>query len=454
MQDTPKDKSEYQCQTKAKIFVVIENFLAKEAYSGLALFGAAIIALIWANSPWSASYFNLWHTPVGIEIGEHIIDMDLGHIVNDGLMALFFLLIGLEIKREIMVGELSSLRKAAFPIVAALGGMLVPVIFYLSVNLGSNGEISGFGIPMATDIAFVLGFLIILGKRVPLALKIFITSLAVVDDLGAVLLIAIFYTSSLDLAALGFAAIVLATLFLLNRLGVKKLMPYLLLGLFLWIFVEASGIHATIAGVLLALTIPVRSRINAQQFLDICRCQLSDIKGEELERKNILLTPEQQDSLEDIEDAYGAVQNPLVRLEHQLHPFSAFVVMPLFALANAGIQISGINLSLIEPVGLGITLGLVMGKPLGIIGATYICHRLGLVHKPDSLSWKHIIGAGILGGVGFTMSIFITQLAFEDAGMIALSKLFIVICSVVMGIVGVLYLWRASRNDKCADVSS
>jgi NhaA family Na+:H+ antiporter len=454
MASNSENKLEYQFQTKARIFVVIENFLAKEAYSGLALFSAAVIALIWANSPWSATYFNLWQTPVGIEIGEHIIDMDLGHIINDGLMALFFLLIGLEIKREIMVGELSSLRKAAFPIVAAVGGMLIPVIFYLSVNLGSAGEISGFGIPMATDIAFVLGFLLILGKRVPLSLKIFITSLAVVDDLGAVILIAIFYTGSINLAALGYAAIGLAVLFLLNRLGIKKLMPYLLMGVILWFFIEASGIHAAITGVLLALTIPVRSRISAKQFLEICRCQMADISGEEKGRKNILLTPEQQDSLEDIEDAYGAVQNPLVRLEHQLHPFSAFVVIPLFALANAGIQISGISFSFLEPISLGILLGLVLGKPLGIIGATYISQRLGWVHKPESLSWKHIIGAGILGGVGFTMSIFITQLAFEDDTMIALSKLIIVACSLVMGVVGVLYLWRASRNNKCSDVSS
>ncbi len=438
------DSSETKYQTKAHIFVVIENFLAKEAYSGLFLFAAALIAIIWANSPWSASYFDLWNTPVGLEIGEHIVDMDLSHWINDGLMALFFLVIGLEIKRELMVGELSSLRKAAFPIAAAVGGMVVPALFYIAVNMQKGGELSGFGIPMATDIAFVLGFLLILGKRIPLALKIFLISLAVVDDLGAVILIAIFYTSSLNLAALGYAAIVLAALILLNRLGIKKLMPYLLLGVALWFLIEASGIHATIAGILLAITIPVRSRISAKQFLDICRFELTDFKQEEAERKNILLTQEQQDSLEDIEDAYEAVQNPLVRLKHRLHPFSAFFVMPLFALANAGVQISGISFPLIEPASLGILLGLVLGKPLGIIGATYLAHRLGWAQIPSSLSWKHIIGAGILGGVGFTMSIFITRLAFDDANMIALAKLFIVTCSLFMGVAGTLYLWRTS----------
>ena len=324
----------------------------------------------------------------------------------------------------------------------------MPVIFYVLTNLQSGGEISGFGIPMATDIAFVLGFLIILGNRVPLSLKVFLTSLAVVDDLGAVILIAIFYTGSLNLAALGYAVLVLAVLFAMNRLGIKKLMPYLLLGVVLWFLIEASGIHATIAGVLLALTIPVRSRINAQQFLEICRCELEDIDDEEAERKNMLLTNEQQDSLEDIEDAYDAVQNPLVRLEHQLHPFSAFVVMPLFALANAGVRFSGISISLIEPVSLGIMLGLMLGKPLGIIGATYISSKLGWVHKPSALSWKHIIGGGILGGVGFTMSIFITHLAFEDTAMISLAKLFIVVCSILMGIIGVAYLWRVSAKEK------
>jgi len=440
------DNIETKYQTKAHIFVVIKNFLAKEAYSGLFLFAAALIALIWANSPWSASYFDLWHTPVGLEIGGHIVDMDLSHWINDGLMALFFLVIGMEIKRELMVGELSSLRKAAFPIAAAIGGMVVPVLFYISVNMQQGGELSGFGIPMATDIAFVLGFLLILGKRVPLSLKIFITSLAVVDDLGAVILIAIFYTSSLNMIVLGYAAIVLAALILLNRLGIKKLMPYLLLGVVLWFLIGASGIHATIAGILLAITIPVRSRIDAQQFLNICHCRLTDFKDEEAERKNILLTQEQQDSLEDIEDAYEAVQNPLMRLEHRLHPFSAFFIMPLFALANAGVQISGISFPLIEPVSLGILLGLVLGKPLGIIGATYLAHRLGWAQKPSSLTWKHIIGAGILGGVGFTMSIFITHLAFEDANTIALVKLFIVTCSLFMGIAGMLYLWRISAK--------
>jgi|TARA_Y100000310_G_scaffold340778_1_gene437715 NhaA family Na+:H+ antiporter len=443
MVDIPKHRAE----TKGRIFVIIKSFLAKEAYSGILLFGAALLAMILANSSWSQHYFDLWHTSMGLEIGGRILDMDLGHWVNDGFMALFFLLIGLEIKRELMVGELSSLRKAAFPLIAAVGGIFVPVLFYLAVNFRQDGQLLGFGIPMATDIAFALGFLLLLGSRVPLALKIFLTSLAVFDDLGAVILVALFYTSSFDLLFLGYAAATLVALVLLNRFGINKLMPYLLLGILLWFWVEASGIHATIAGILLAFTIPVRSRINSERFLDISRYELDAFDKHETNRKSTLLTPEQQDSLETIEDAYEAVQNPLVRLEHSLHPISAFLIIPLFAFANAGVQITGVGFQLLSPVNLGILLGLTLGKPLGIIGITYITERLGWVQKPSSLSWKHIIGAGILGGIGFTMSIFITQLAFEDAAIIASAKLIILACSLVMGIVGVIYLARQKNGS-------
>lgn len=433
--------------TKTRFSVVIENFLAKESLSGTFLFGAALIAMVWANSFLAGAYFDLWNIHISLGIGSHAIDMSLGHWINDGLMALFFLLIGLEIKREMMVGELSSLRQAAFPVVAAIGGVTLPAIFYILINLQQGGQMSGFAIPMATDIAFVLGFLLILGSRVPLSLKIFITSIAVVDDLVAIAVIAIFYTGSIDFASLGYAAIVIAALVVMNRTGIKKLLPYLMLGIVLWFFVQASGIHATIAGVALALTIPVRSRISGSQFLNVCSVELADFKQEEDNRESILLTSRQQDALEEVQDAYDAVQNPLVRLEHQLHPFSAFIVMPIFALANAGVQISGVEFSILQPVTLGIIVGLVFGKPLGIIGFTYLASRFGWVKKPDTLSWKHIIGAGLLCGVGFTMSIFITNLAFEDAAMISLAKLAIVACSLLMGIIGVLYLRRACKES-------
>jgi NhaA family Na+:H+ antiporter len=413
--------------TKARVFVVIERFLAQEAHSGVFLFGAALAAMI---------------------LGQHVADLSLIHWINDALMAVFFLLIGLEIKRELLVGELSSLRKAAFPVLAAVGGMVLPALIYFGVNLQSGGSTHGFGIPMATDIAFVLGFLLILGSRVPLPLKVFITSLAVIDDLGAIIIIALFYSSSIELAYLGYAIIPLAALILLNLGGIRKLWPYLLAGVALWIMFELSGIHATIAGVLLALTVPVRSRIDPDQFLEICRAELAAFNEREPERTSILLTSEQQDALEEVEDAYGAVQNPLVRLQHHLHPVSAFLVVPLFALANAGVQVSGSQISFLSPANLGITLGLVIGKPTGIIAFTYLADRLGWARKPRELSWSHIVGAGILAGVGFTMSVFIAHLAFSEPTAIAAAKLTILICSLAMGILGTLSLLWASRKSR------
>lgn len=434
-------------EMKSHIFVVIENFLAKEAHSGFLLFGAALLAMIVANSPWSDSFFDFWETSGGLAIGDHELEMDLSHWVNDGLMAIFFLLIGLEIKRELVVGELSTLRKAAFPLVGALGGMLVPMILYILVNLQSGGEFSGFGIPMATDIAFALGILLLLGDRIPSSLKIFLVSLAVVDDLGAIIIIAVFYTSSLDLAALGYAGLTLVGLIMLNRTGINEIFPYLVLGVVLWYWVWESGIHPTIAGVLLAITIPVRARIDSDRFLDICRGELNAFDENGFNREDMLLTAKQQDSLEKLEDAYEAVQNPLVRLEHRIHPISAFIAMPVFALANAGVHLSGISTSAFGSVGLGVVLGLLVGKPLGILGTTYIAARMGWIQKPEAISWTHIIGVAILGGVGFTMSIFIAYLAFEDAELVSSAKLFILVSSLIMGIVGALYLLRASARQ-------
>jgi len=431
-------------ETKSRIFVVIESFLAKEAHGGLLLFAAALFAMLWVNSPWPESYFDLWNTSAGISIGDHTIDMDLRHWINDGLMAIFFLVIGLEIKREMTVGELNSPRKAAFPIVAALGGMIVPVLFYVIVSLPSGGDLSGFAIPMATDIAFVLGILLLLGKRVPLSLKTFLLTLALVDDLGAIIMVTLFYTSSLDLAALGYAFITLTVLIVFNRTGINELMPYVVLGIVLWFFMLESGIHPTITGVLLAMTIPVHARIDSDKFLYICRDELNSFDQCGFSGEEMVLTPEQQDSLEKLEHAYEAVQNPLVRLEHRLHNISAFLVMPLFALANAGVRISDLSSSAFSSMTLGIVLGLVVGKPLGIAGTTYIAARLGWVHKPTALSWNNIVGGAILGGVGFTVSIFITYLAFEDATTVASAKLFILASSLIMGTLGALYLRHIS----------
>ncbi|TFG44814.1 MAG: Na+/H+ antiporter NhaA, partial [Dehalococcoidia bacterium] len=320
-----------------RIVGAIERFLHQESTGGLLLFGAAVVAMIMANSPWATQYFDFLHIEAGISVGNFHLELSLAHWINDGLMALFFLLIGLEIKRELMVGELSSPSKAAFPAVAALGGMLVPAGIYLAFNMAEGGKAQGFGIPMATDIAFALGFLMLLGKRVPLALKVFLMSLAVIDDLGAILIIALAYSSDLDWVSLGWAAITVGGLIALNAGGVKKLTPYLALGLVLWFFVFESGIHATIAGVLLALTIPVRQKVSSEEFIDTVKLELKTFGGAEARRNNLLLNPEQQEAVEKIGVAYEHVQNPLLRLEHTLHPVSAFFIMPIFALANAGV---------------------------------------------------------------------------------------------------------------------
>jgi NhaA family Na+:H+ antiporter len=438
----------HRYQLRPQLWLFTRRFLAQEAYGGIALFSAAVIAMLWANSPWSDSYFNLWHTSVGFEIGNLIFNMDLGHWVNDVFMALFFFVIGMEIKREITVGELSTMKQAAFPVIAAMGGMIVPVLIYFSFNMQPGGEIRGFGIPMATDIAFALGFILLVGKRAPLSLKIFLVSLAVIDDLGAIIIIALFYGESLQFVFLGYTAIVLLALFLLNRLGIKKLWPYLILGIALWFFVHQSGIHAVIAGILLAMTIPVRSKISSEQFMQICKCEIDIFNKKDKEREGILLNDEQVDSLEMLGSSYEAVQSPLARLEKAWHPISSFIVMPIFALANAGIHISGLSSPFITPVTLGIVLGLMLGKPIGITGATYLAHRLGWAKKPNAISWKHVFGAGILGGVGFTMSIFVTQLSFTDPALTSMAKLFILCSSLIMGIFGVLYLMRTGTSGK------
>lgn len=425
-----------------KIISTIERFLSQESTGGLLLFGSAILAMFLANSGLSQGYFDFWHTYAGFSIGSFELKMSLGHWINDGLMAIFFLVIGLEIKRELMVGELSTPSKAAFPAVAALGGMLVPALIYLGLNLSGSGDTTGFGIPMATDIAFALGFLMLLGKRVPLALKIFLVSMAIIDDLGAITVIAIFYSGSVDWPYLIWAVVTVAVLIGLNRLGFKHLVPYLLLGVLLWYFTYQSGLHPTVAGVVLALTIPVRQKISCASFIDTCQLELGVFEKAEQCRKNILLSSDQQDAVEAIGKAYVHVQNPLVRLEHALHPISALLIMPIFALANAGVAIGSSSLSLIQPVPLGIIIGLFVGKPLGIVGLSFVTSRLGWVTKPASVSWRHLIGVGMLGGVGFTMSIFISQLAFTDSGVIATAKLAILLTSLASGLFGVIYLFR------------
>lgn len=432
-----------QTSNSSSIFVVINNFLTKEALSGILLFLSAILAMFIANSSLSEWYFHLLHLDVGIAFGEEKITMSLQHWVNDFLMATFFLLVGLEIKREILFGELSSIKKASFPIAGAIGGMLVPAGIYFFINMGTEYS-KGFGIPMATDIAFALGILLLFGNRVPLSLKIFLTSLAVIDDLGAVLVIAFFYTSQLNVIFLVYALGVLILLFTLNRLNIKNLTLYLFIGLFLWFFVFSSGIHATIAGVLLAMVIPTSSKISSINFLSTIDAQLYRFAEQEKIRKNKLLTHHQQDSLEVIIGAYESVQSPLVRLEHYLHTISAFAIMPLFAFINAGINLNGVEITL-NSLTLGIACGLILGKPIGIFLLTYILDKVQVIEKPNNLSWQFVFAGAILGGIGFTMSIFISNLAFDET-INQLSKIAILLSSMFMALFGALSIYIFSKK--------
>ncbi|MEA3369975.1 MAG: Na+/H+ antiporter NhaA [Campylobacterota bacterium] len=423
----------------------VERFIKDESFSGVLLFIATIAAVIVANSALSESYFTLWQMAVGFNIGEFKITMSLMHWINDGLMALFFLMVGLEIKRELLIGELSSVQKASFPIIAAIGGMVIPALVYVAFNLDDP---KGFGIPMATDIAFALGILMLLGKKVNPALKLFLVALAVVDDLGAIIVVATFYTNEIHAEYFLHAALAYALIWVLNAKKVTMLMPYLILGIALWIFIHSVGVHATIAGVLLAFAIPISSKVDEKEFIQGTN---ESVKEFEAHMDDVpILNHHQIDALEDIAYNYDKVQNPLVKLEHQLHGLSAFVIMPLFAFSNAGVILDFSAVSQNMTIVLGVVLGLIVGKPIGILGFTYLAEKLKLVKKPDDLSWDEIMAVGFIGGIGFTMSIFITQLAFLDAGVIAAVKLGIFFASFIAGIIGVLLILRAHKKKNLA----
>jgi NhaA family Na+:H+ antiporter len=363
-----------------------------------------MVALFWANSPWSDSYQSIWQTNLAINLGGFSIDKPLLLWINDGLMAIFFFVVGLEIKRELLVGELSSLRQAVFPLAAAVGGMIAPAAIYIALNVGQVGE-SGWGIPMATDIAFALGILALLGKRAPLALKIFLTAVAIVDDIGAVLVIALFYTDKIVWASLAVAAVVLVLLFIINRRCVRRPLPYAILGVILWLAFLKSGVHATVAGVLLAMTIPASTVIDRKGYLDRTRIYLEKFEEEGIRNGETFTTKKQRALLQAIENGTHLVEAPLQRLEHALHPWVAFAIMPVFALANAGVILPPDLLdTLTNPITLGIIGGLVLGKQVGIIFMAWLVTRLGISQKIKGVSWRQIYGASMLAGIGFTMS--------------------------------------------------
>ncbi|MEO8257016.1 MAG: Na+/H+ antiporter NhaA [Acidobacteriota bacterium] len=420
-----------------------QEFFRTEAATGALLVACACAALAMANSPWADAYHRLWATPIAVASGGHGLALTLHQWINDGLMAVFFLLVGLEIKREALAGELSSPRQAALPIAAAVGGMIVPASLYALTN-GGGMAVRGWAIPMATDIAFALGVLALVAPRAPAGLKVFLAALAIVDDMGAVLVIAIFYTGEIAWWALGMAGIILVVLIALNVFGVRRLAPYLVLGVALWFFVHDSGVHATIAGILLALTIPTQTRINAAEFSTRARGLLDHFDRTETGDLLVLSSKGQQEAIIGLERASEAVTAPLLRLEHALHGFSAFVVMPLFAFSNAGVGLGG---SSNGRVTLAVILGLAVGKPLGITGAALAAARLRLATLPDGVSWTALHGCAWLGGIGFTMSLFIATLAFEGTDLLDSAKVGILGGSVLAGVVGAVLLRVATRKS-------
>lgn len=398
--------------------------------------------MVVANSRWSDGYHQLLGTTLGISGGGHGLSLTFHQWINDGLMAVFFLLVGLEIKREVLAGELATPRSAALPIAAAIGGMIVPASIYLLANDGGTAS-RGWAIPMATDIAFALGVLALVAPRAPNGLKIFLAALAIVDDMGAVIVIALFYTGVIAWGSLGIAGLIMCMLIALNALAVRSLTPYLLLGVGLWFFIHESGVHATIAGVLLALVIPTRTRINALEFSARARGLLDHFERTETGDLLVLTSKGQQEAIVGLERASEEVTAPLLRLEHALHGFSAFVIMPLFALSNAGVSLGG------SPGGgvtLAVILGLAIGKPLGITGAAFAAVRWRLASLPEGVTWTALHGCAWLGGVGFTMSLFIASLAFDGTTLLDRAKIGILTGSIVSAITGALILRRSLRS--------
>lgn len=424
-----------------EILHVFNNFIHNEATGGILLLACAIIAVILATVPGGQWFDRMWDQNASINIGSFTLEMSLRDWVNDALMAVFFFVVGLEIKREILVGQLSSVRRSILPIMAALGGMIVPALIFSIFNHGNPDTAHGWGIPMATDIAFAVGVLSILGDRVPIGIKVFLTALAIVDDLGAIIVLAIFYpTHALHLNFLIYAGLIWLILLIFNRARVKNMALYVIPGLLMWYFTYKSGIHATIAGVLLATVIPSRGNINEIKFQTKIGYLLEKFKLTSNAQVNILASPEQQHIIHRMNQEIDQVDPLMHRMESRLHPIVNFLVMPIFALANAGVPLS-IDLfgnSGIPSITLGVFFGLLIGKPLGIFLFSFCSIKCRLAEKPSGVSWKQIAAAGVLGGIGFTMSIFVNGLAFSDPGLVDIGKISILLTSTTAALCGLL----------------
>jgi NhaA family Na+:H+ antiporter len=446
--NVPEDQiSPESLVTKVIATTAFQNFFNTIANGGFLLLFASIAALFWSNiSP--ESYAHFWHKEFSLNIGSASLSHSLAHWVNDGLMTLFFFTVGLEIKREMLVGGLSDPRRAALPVAAAIGGMVFPALIYWWFNGGAS-SMSGWGIPIATDIAFSLAILSTLGRRIPFGIRIFLTAFAIADDLGAILVIALFYTPQIHLSYLLGGIGVCAVLFVMNRFWVRNPIGYLVMGLILWYMVAHSGLHATITGVIVSMFIPARSRYNTDVFMKMVRERLEQIKcdGDDC-GYTIMVNRTHLDAVHSINVACSRVETPLQRMEHAMEPWVAYLILPLFALANAGVVLGALDLgtAALHPVTLGIIFGLALGKPVGIILFTWLTTKILRVNLITGATWSMILGVGFLGGIGFTMSLFISALSFTEPVFQEYAKIGIIGGSLVSGICGYAVLRWASRN--------
>lgn len=438
------EKSSTESADNGQEFKPSQWFFNKEVFSSMLLMVASVAAVIIANSQLAHHYEHWLHLDISLLFGELKITHSLLHWVNDGLMTLFFFTVGLEIKREVMVGELASPKMAMLPVIAAAGGMILPGFIYAVFNFGTPG-MDGWGIPVATDIAFSLGAIALLGSRLPVGLRIFLTAFAIADDLGAVLIIAIFYTKTISATYLIASAVCLAILLAANILWVRWMPFYIVMGVATWICVMGSGVHATVAGVAVAMLVPARGKYNTIRFVKKAQGIIDNMKTD---RRidgywfSIFIKPEHLNSVHALELACHNVETPLQRLEHALHPWVVFAILPIFAFFNAGLPLEGMSLASVlnQPIAIGSTLGLLIGKPIGISIASWIAVRAGFAELPKNVRWPHIFGAGMLGGIGFTMSLFISGLSFTDIEFLNYSKLGVLSGSILSAIGGLAFL--------------
>ena len=432
-----------------RILTPFEEFIHRQTTSGLLLMGMAVIALILANGPLSEAYSNVIHTYISIGVGEWGIKMTLQHWVNDALMVLFFFVVGLELKREFLVGELANPRNAAMPIAAAIGGMVVPALIYFAINPKGDAAL-GWGVPMATDIAFAVGALALLASRVPKTLITFLVALAIVDDLGAVMVIAFFYTETIAMVPLMIAGGLFAALLMLNMAGIRKTLPYFILAVFLWYALLQSGVHATIAGVLGAMTVPAIPKYNPERFSAHVKDLMRRFDASHEPGKSILTNDSLRAVVQTLDNGVLSVEAPLQRLEHLWHLPVAYLVIPVFALVNAGIplEFDSLGETLSHPVMIGVSLGLIVGKFVGITGFSWLVLKLGIGRLPKGTRFTQIAGVSLLAGIGFTMSIFVAQLGFgEREDLLLMAKTGILVASLLAGIAGYVWLYLVSKPD-------